>query len=79
MLLTRLSVLLLQLSSWVHIMYMVMDNAGIASFLFFVAIVLLESYYVVGWGKGGRKRPGARSRRTAPLHARVTQLLACCA
>lgn len=37
----------LQLSSWVHIMYRVMDNTGVAAFLFFVMVVLLEAYYVV--------------------------------
>ena len=37
----------LQLSSWVHTMYIVMDSSGIPSFLFFVFMVLLESYFVV--------------------------------
>ncbi|GAB4819675.1 hypothetical protein N2152v2_006721 [Parachlorella kessleri] len=35
------------MSSWAFIMYIVMDNAGTASFVFFLAIVLLQSYFVI--------------------------------
>jgi hypothetical protein len=35
------------MSSWAYIMYIVMDNAGVASFVYFVAVVLLQAYFVV--------------------------------
>lgn len=36
------------MSSWAYIMYIVMDSAGVASFLYFIALVLLQAYFVVG-------------------------------
>lgn len=37
-----------QMSSWAYIMYIVMDSAGVTSFLYFIALVLLQAYFVVG-------------------------------
>ncbi|GAB4819673.1 hypothetical protein N2152v2_006719 [Parachlorella kessleri] len=39
--------ILFMLSSWVHTMYATMDSAGIPSLIYFIGIVLLESYFVV--------------------------------
>ena len=54
-----------QVSSWAYIMYIVMDNAGVAAFLFFVAVVLLQAYFVVG-GVGRVRAGGPVGRRCLP-------------